>query len=169
MLSAVQQGRSPLVLTERRDHLELLAERLRPDLETLVVMRGGMGVRRRKAAIETLTQVPPGATRVLLATGRYIGEGFDDARLDTLFLAMPVSWRGTIQQYAGRLHRLHADKTVVVIYDYVDGAVPVLWRMHQRRLNGYAAIGYSVSAEDGEIDHTSTDAPTTALMTFAGP
>ena len=169
VLSAVQQGRSPLVLTERTDHLELLAGRLRPDLETLVVMRGGMGVKRRKAAIETLTQVPPGATRVLLATGRYIGEAFDDARLDTLFLAMPVSWRGTIQQYAGRLHRLHADKTVVVIYDYVDGAVPVLWRMHQRRLKGCAAIGYSVSAEDGAIAHTSTDAPATALMTFTGP
>ena len=133
-------------------------------------MRGGMGVRQRKAAIETLTQVPPGATRVLLAAGRYIGEGFDDARLDTLFLAMPVSWRGNRPgEFAGRLHRLHADKTVVVIYDYVDGGVPVLWRMHQRRLKGYAAIGYSVSAEDGEIDQTSTDAPTSALMTFTDP
>lgn len=158
VLSAVRQGRSPLVLTERTDHLELLAERLRPHVATLVVMRGGMGARQRTAAIETLAQVSPGAPRVLLAPGRYIGEGFDDARLDTLFLAMPVSWRGTIQQYAGRLHRLHATKKLVVIYDYVDGAVPVLWRMHQRRLKGYAAIGYSVSSDDGEVDLTG-DAP----------
>ncbi len=81
---------------------------------------------------------------VLLATGRYIGEGFDDARLDTLFLAMPVSWRGTIQRYADRLHRLYATKKVVQIYDYVDSAVPVLARMYERRLKGYSAIGYAI-------------------------
>jgi superfamily II DNA or RNA helicase len=91
---------------------------------------------------------PSGASslRVLLATGRYIGEGFDDARLDILFLALPVSWRGTVQQYAGRLHRLHERKCAVTIVDYVDVLVPRLARMHQKRLRGYAAIGYSVAA-----------------------
>jgi superfamily II DNA or RNA helicase len=76
------------------------------------------------------------------ATGSYIGEGFDDARLDTLFLAMPISWKGTLQQYVGRLHRLHENKRVVQVYDYVDAVVPMLRRMFERRLRGYRAIGY---------------------------
>jgi superfamily II DNA or RNA helicase len=76
-------------------------------------------------------------------TGRYIGEGFDDARLDTLFLTMPVSWKGTLVQYAGRLHRLHPGKTEVRIYDYVDREVPLFQRMFERRLRGYRAIGYA--------------------------
>ena len=95
--------------------------------------------------LEALKAIPDGAPRVLLATGRYIGEGFDDARLDTLFLALPVSWRGTIQQYAGRLHRLHDRKRAVTIVDYVDVRVPMLARMYQKRLLGYAAIGYGVT------------------------
>jgi superfamily II DNA or RNA helicase len=84
-----------------------------------------------------------------VATGRYIGEGFDDARLDTLFLATPISWRGTLQQYAGRLHRNHSNKREVQVYDYVDARVPMLLKMYQRRLKGYAAIGYEVK-QDGE-------------------
>jgi superfamily II DNA or RNA helicase len=103
-----------------------------------------MGVRQRRRLTEALASVPENEPRVLLATGRYIGEGFDDARLDTLFLTLPVSWRGTIQQYAGRLHRLHAGKQVVQIYDYVDVHVPVLLRMLKRRIAGYEEIGYSV-------------------------
>src|SRR5260221_7948474 len=93
-----------------------------------------MGAGERKAAMQRLKAIPDEAPRVLLATGRYIGEGFDDARLDTLSLALPVSWRGTVQQYARRLHRLHARKREGKIYDYVDGAVPILWKMHQKRL-----------------------------------
>jgi len=87
--------------------------------------------------------IPDNEERLVLATGRYIGEGFDDARLDTLFLALPVSWKGTLIQYTGRLHRLHSDKTEVHIYDYVDRNVPMLARMFERRLRGYRAIGYS--------------------------
>jgi superfamily II DNA or RNA helicase len=150
VLRAVAAGRSPLVLTERTNHLDLLASRLGPAVAHLVVLRGGMGAKQRRSTLATLAAIPPDEPRVLLATGRYIGEGFDDARLDTLFLAMPVSWRGTIQQYAGRLHRLHATKTVVRIYDYVDGAVPVLARMYDRRLKGYKAIGYAVQAAAAE-------------------
>lgn len=146
VLRAVADGRSPLVLTERTDHLDLLANRLGPAVPHLVVLRGGMGAKQRRSTLVTLAAIPPDEPRVLLATGRYIGEGFDDARLDTLFLALPVSWRGTIQQYAGRLHRLHATKLVVQVYDYVDAAVPVLARMYQRRLKGYKAIGYAIQA-----------------------
>ena len=83
---------------------------------------------------------------MILSTGRYIGEGFDDARLDTLFLAMPISWRGTLQQYAGRLHRLHSNKRVVQVYDYVDIHVPTLMRMYKKRVKGYEAIGYSMQS-----------------------
>jgi superfamily II DNA or RNA helicase len=87
---------------------------------------------------------------VILATGSYLGEGFDDARLDTLFLAMPVSWRGTLQQYVGRLHRLHDNKRVVQVYDYVDVQVPVFARMYEKRLRGYAALGYRIDPPPAE-------------------
>ncbi|HEY3081437.1 MAG TPA: DEAD/DEAH box helicase, partial [Chloroflexota bacterium] len=149
VLRAVSSGRSPLVLTARTDHLDLLAARLGSAAPHLVVLRGGMGAKQRRSTLARLAEIPPSEPRVLLATGRYVGEGFDDARLDTLFLAMPVSWRGTIQQYAGRLHRLHATKQVVQVYDYVDANVPVLARMYERRLKGYKAIGYAVQPPTG--------------------
>ncbi|MDI6895470.1 MAG: helicase [Bacillota bacterium] len=100
-----------------------------------------MGARQRREVAEQVAGVPDGEERVLVATGRYIGEGFDDARLDTLFLAMPVSWRAVLQQYAGRLHRLHEGKRVVMIYDYADVHVPVLVRMYGKRLKGYRLSG----------------------------
>jgi len=151
VLDALQSGRSPLVLTERTEHLEEMQRQLSSRVEHLVVLRGGMGAGERKGVFEKLKAIPDEAPRVLLATGRYIGEGFDDARLDTLFLALPVSWKGTVQQYAGRLHRLHDRKREVQIYDYVDVGVPMLARMYQKRLRGYAAIGYSVTADpDGD-------------------
>ena len=96
----------------------------------------------RRAAIEQLARIPDNEERLILATGRFIGEGFDDARLDTLFLAMPVSWRGTLVQYAGRLHRQHHAKTEVRILDYVDRNVPMLARMFDKRMRGYRAMGY---------------------------
>jgi superfamily II DNA or RNA helicase len=95
---------------------------------------------------EVLAGVPDGEQRLILATGSYIGEGFDDARLDTLFLAMPISWKGTLQQYVGRLHRLHDNKRVVEVYDYVDANVRMLARMYDRRLKGYGDMGYKVLA-----------------------
>ena len=96
--------------------------------------------------------------RVLLATGRYIGEGFDDARLDTLFLAMPVSWKGTLVQYAGRLHRIHVGKAEVRIYDYVDRNSPTLMRMFYKRIRGYRAMGYEPQ-ETAESAKTLCDLP----------
>jgi len=141
---AVGQGRWPIVLTERREHLDRLVELLSAEIKHLIVLRGGMGKKACRAAIEQLDAVGEGEPRVLLATGRYIGEGFDDARLDTLFLTLPVSWRGTIAQYAGRLHRLHDLKREVRIYDYADLNVPMLSRMFDRRCRGYEAVGYSI-------------------------
>ena len=147
VIGALDAGHSPLVLTERRDHLDFLAGRLRGFTRHLIVLQGGVGAKKRREALAALAAVPDGEEFLVLATGRYIGEGFDDARLDTLFLTMPVSWRGTVVQYTGRLHRLHPDKTEVRIYDYVDRRVPVLARMYKRRLTGYRAIGYAPSEE----------------------
>jgi superfamily II DNA or RNA helicase len=140
--AALEGGRSPIVLTERREHLELLASRLTKICSNTVVLRGGTGAKGRKEALARLRAIPASEARLVLATGRYIGEGFDDARLDTLFLAMPISWRGTLVQYAGRLHRPHPGKGEVRIVDYVDGQVPMLARMFERRMKGYRAIGY---------------------------
>jgi superfamily II DNA or RNA helicase len=144
VLEALSRDRSPVVLTERREHLDLLVTRLEPLVRNLVVLRGGMGIKQRRAVAEQLASIPDDEERVLVATGRYLGEGFDDARLDTLFLTMPISWKGTLAQYAGRLHRLHDQKTEVLIYDYADLQVPMLARMHSKRVKGYEAIGYRV-------------------------
>ena len=145
VLQALEQGRSPIVLTERRDHLDYLVGQLRGVARNLVVLRGGMGVKQRREVAEQLAGIPEEEERLLLAIGRFIGEGFDDARLDTLFLAMPVSWRGTLVQYAGRLHRKHRDKVDVRIFDYVDRRVPMLARMFDKRLAGYRAMGYELA------------------------
>jgi superfamily II DNA or RNA helicase len=144
-----------LVLTERTEHLDRLARLLDGQVQHLLVLRGGMGARARKRVAASLKSIPDEESRVLLATGRYIGEGFDDARLDTLFLALPVSWRGTIQQYAGRLHRAHASKRVVQIFDYVDDGVPMLLAMYKKRLRGYKEIGYSVAGDCSGLDTAS--------------
>lgn len=130
------------MLTERRDHLEQLTQRFSGFSKNVVVLKGGMGKRQLKAALGRLASIPDHEERLIIATGRYLGEGFDDARLDTLFLAMPISWKGTLAQYAGRLHRLHHLKTEVVVYDYVDHLVPTLARMAERRFRGYRALGY---------------------------
>jgi len=115
IIAAVDEGRSPIVLTERRDHLEYLATRLRGFTRHVVVLQGGMRARERGAALDQLAAIPDGEERLVLATGRYVGEGLDDARLDTLFLALPIAWKGTLVQYAGRLTRLHPQKTQVRI------------------------------------------------------
>ena len=150
VLSALEAGRSPLVLTARKDHAEQLAERLGRFARNVLFLRGGMGVKQRGAVMRRLETIPDTEERVLVATGRYIGEGFDDARLDTLFLAMPVAWRGTLAQYVGRLHRLHPAKREVLVYDYADEAVPALQRMAEKRIRGYRNLGYSVEQPGGE-------------------
>ena len=144
VLESVNAGRSPLVLTERNDHLDRLERELVQSVRHLVVLRAGMGKKQRQALSDRLAAIPPDEARVILATGKYVGEGFDDPRLDTLFLTLPVSWRGTIAQYAGRLHRLYDSKREVRIYDYADLNVPMLARMFDRRCRGYEAVGYTV-------------------------
>lgn len=143
VIRALEDGRSPILLTERKDHLEYFATRLERVARHLVVLQGGMGAKVRRDVRARLAAIPADEERLVLATGRYIAEGFDDARLDTLFLAMPVSWKGTLVQYTGRLHRLHPGKTEVRIYDYVDREVSMLLRMFEKRLRGYRAIGYA--------------------------
>jgi superfamily II DNA or RNA helicase/very-short-patch-repair endonuclease len=157
VLESIRHGRSPLVLTERNDHLDRLEESLAPAVAHLVVLRAGVGKKQRLALADRLAAIPDDEARVVLATGRYVGEGFDDSRLDTLFLTLPVSWRGTIAQYAGRLHRLHDGKREVRVYDYADLDVPMLSRMFDRRCRGYEAIGYTILLPASAIPGWPTD------------
>ena len=144
VLDALRNGRSPLVLTERTEHLKALADRLGQQVPQAITFQGGMGRKALSQALSRLAEPSHPGGRVVLATGKYIGEGFDDPRLDTLFLALPVSWRGTIAQYVGRLHRLHEGKREVRVYDYADLDVPMLSRMFDRRCRGYEAVGYTI-------------------------
>ena len=148
-LAAVAEERSPVVLTERRVHLETLHGLLEGRVAHLVVLRGGMGRREAAEARERISAIPPNEGRILLATGSYLGEGFDDARLDTLLLAMPISWKGRVTQYVGRLHRLREGKTEVRVYDYLDSNVALFNRMFDRRCRGYQALGYQVVLPPG--------------------
>ncbi len=148
VVAAAHAGRFPVLLTERRDHLDLLANLLAERVQNVIVMRGGMGKRQRQQLADRIASLPSDQPRVIVATGRYLGEGFDNDQLDTLFLGLPISWRGTLTQYAGRLHRLNAAKKEVTIYDYVDFEVPVLAKMYARRRAGYKAIGYEITLPD---------------------
>jgi len=151
ILRSLEAGRSPVVITERKDHLDLIAGRLSKFARNVIVLRGGMNAEQSRTATELLATTADHEERVLVATGRYLGEGFDDARLDTLFLTMPISWRGILAQYAGRLHRLHAAKREVVIYDYVDVNEPMLAKMAVKREAGYRSLGYR-AVPIGEFD-----------------
>jgi superfamily II DNA or RNA helicase/very-short-patch-repair endonuclease len=144
VMGAVSEGRSPLLLTERIEHVARLARRLSDEIPHVITLQGGMGRKELQGALDSLAHISENVGRVILATGRYIGEGFDDPRLDTLFLTLPVSWRGTISQYVGRLHRLHGGKREVRVYDYADLNVPMLARMFDRRCRGYESLGYTV-------------------------
>ena len=145
VLGAVREQRNPILLTERREHAELLGELLGQQGVSYELLRGGMGVKARKAVMERLDDA-----QVLIATGKYIGEGCDLPRLDTLFLALPISWKGSLAQYAGRIHRKAEGKEKVVIYDYVDYSLPMLERMFRKRQRGYEALGYTVTDSDKE-------------------
>ena len=142
VIRSLEEGRSPILLTERKDHLDYFAAHLQKFARHLLVLQGGMSSKEQRAVRAQLAAIPAHEERLVLATGRYLGEGFDDARLDTLFLALPVAWKGTLIQYTGRLHRLHPGKSEVHIFDYVDRDVPMLQRMFEKRLRGYRAIGY---------------------------
>ncbi len=153
VLRALQANRSPILITERRDHLDYFRDRLSRFVRNLVVLKGGMSAAERNAS-RVANEASAGQERLILATGRYIGEGFDDPRLDTLFLTMPISWKGTLVQYVGRLHRQHDGKTDVLVVDYVDGRVPLLMRMAAKRRTGYRALDYRVEEPSFVTNHS---------------
>ena len=159
LIQTLREGRSPLVLTERNEHLNSLTKQLAPEVRHLLVLRGGMRKKELDAISARLAAIPADEARVILATGRYVGEGFDDARLDTLFLTLPVSWHGTIAQYVGRLHRLYDGKREVRVYDYADLNVPMLARMFDRRGRGYEAIGYKMQLPGSAVPGWPADVP----------
>lgn len=145
IVDAHRAGRHILVLTERTEHLLALADLVGRSVADIIVLHGRLSVRERRRRLDTLSAMPSSEAQVVIATGRLVGEGFDHAPLDTLFLGMPVSWKGTLQQYAGRLSRAYASKTRIDIHDYVDGEIPVLARMWKRRSAGYRAIGFELA------------------------
>ena len=143
-LKAWQEGRKLLLLSERTDHITAIAAALAGQVPNLFLLHGRLSARQRSATLTALEALPPESARIVLATGRLVGEGFDHPPLDTLLLAMPVSWKGTVQQYAGRLHRQQTGKTSARIIDWLDLGHPVLQRMWERRLRGYRAMGYTL-------------------------
>jgi superfamily II DNA or RNA helicase len=144
ILAAYTEGRECLVLSERLEHLALLYEALKEKVSHLFMLKGGMGKKQLKAIMSEIQNVPVNENRIILATGKYLGEGFDLPCLDTLFLVFPFSWKGTLIQYTGRLNRTWYDKKEIRVYDYVDDKVPVLSRMYGRRLTGYKSLGFIV-------------------------
>ena len=149
---AFGQGRKILVLTERTDHLSAIEEQLVGRVESLFTLHGRMSKKQRSTLIGELEALPADAPRVILATGKLVGEGFDHPALDTLVLAMPVSWKGTLQQYAGRLHREHASKADVRIIDFIDAGHPALLRMWSKRQAGYKAMGYRFADSSSSME-----------------
>jgi superfamily II DNA or RNA helicase len=151
IVDAYQQGRKILVLTERTEHLAAIEAALSERVPSLVTLQGRASKKQRVAALAKLEALAPAAPRVLLSTGKLVGEGFDHPPLDTLVLAMPISRKGTLQQYAGRLHREHAGKTHVQIIDFVDTGHPALVRMWAKRQIGYRAMGYRVVTQAADL------------------
>ncbi|MEI6154505.1 MAG: DEAD/DEAH box helicase family protein, partial [Deltaproteobacteria bacterium] len=142
IIDTMREKRSPIVLTERKEHLEMLRQSLQDSVKHIIVLHGGMKASARKEMIAMLSEIPDTEERLILATGQYIGEGFDDPRLDTLFLAMPFSFKGKMIQYTGRLYRQYKGKSEIRIYDYVDRNIDILSRMYERRLKTYKLLEY---------------------------
>ena len=143
-LALLAEGRTPILLTERKEHALRLANLLEGKAQHLFLLVGSDSQKEKREKLSALRMVPSQETLVVVATGKYIGEGFDEPRLDSMLLAMPISWKGTLAQYAGRLHRNYDGKQEVRIYDYVDVHIPMLERMYHKRLRGYAELGYQV-------------------------
>ncbi len=138
----VGSGRTPIILTNRTSHVTLLAEKLKTTIPNVITLTGSDTTKDKREALQRLQTISPSEPLVIVATGKYVGEGFDYPRLDTLFLALPISWKGLVAQYAGRLHRENEGKKDVRIYDYIDIHEPVCDSMYRKRLKGYASIGY---------------------------
>ena len=141
---AVEAGRTPIILTNRTAHVTILAEKLRDKVKNVVTLTGTGSTKEKWETLQHLHEISKEEPLAIVATGKYVGEGFDYPRLDTLFLALPVSWKGLVAQYAGRLHRENDGKKDVRIYDYIDIHEPVCDNMYRKRLKGYASIGYKI-------------------------
>ena len=153
VIEAVENNRTPIILTQRTEHVVRLSEMIKNQTDTQIITLVGADSTKVKAKMmESLANIPREEKLIIIATGKYVGEGFDYPRLDTLFLASPIAWKGTLAQYAGRLHREYPNKQDVMIYDYVDIHVPVLERMYHKRLNGYAQIGYKALSAHNQPD-----------------
>jgi superfamily II DNA or RNA helicase len=153
---AVLKGRTPVILTQRKEHVLQLAAILENQTKAhIITLLGADSAKTKSKMAESLAAIPQEERLIIIATGKYIGEGFDYPRLDTLFLASPIAWKGTLAQYAGRLHREYPGKQDVIVYDYVDIHIPVLERMYHKRLTGYAQIGYKVLSSKNEPDRIS--------------
>ena len=152
---AVNTGRTPIILTNRTAHVSVLAEKLKATIKNVISLTGAGTTREKREAMQRLQTIPDSEQLVIVATGKYVGEGFDYPRLDTLFLALPISWKGLLTQYAGRLHREYEGKKDVRIYDYIDIHEPICNSMYRKRLKGYAAIGYKTinTAQPTLFDH----------------
>ena len=146
VLACVNEGRNCLVLSERVAHVQTLASLIQKSFPDIFVLVGGQTSTKSSSLLQKIRTAPLDKPIVICATGKYIGEGFDESRLDTLFLAMPVSWEGILAQYAGRLHRLYSGKTEVRVYDYIDDQAVMLERMYNKRLRTYRSLGYQVCA-----------------------
>ena len=144
VIEALKEGRSPIILTSRTAHVEILANLLKPHCPNVITLVGSESTKEKRLKMEYLQSIPSIEPLVIVATGKYVGEGFDYARLDTLFLVSPIAWKGIVAQYAGRLHREFDGKEDVQIYDYIDIRVPVCESMYRKRLKGYASIGYRI-------------------------
>ena len=151
--AAVKEGRTPLVLSDRIEHLKLLKDYLKDTARHVIVITGKGTQKQKKEQLEILNKVPASESLIVLATGKYAGEGFDNPRLDTLMLAMPFSWKGTLAQYCGRLHRNFTGKEEVLIYDYVDFRLPVFDRMYRNRLKGYKQLGYTIKPDSNSVQN----------------
>lgn len=143
--SNLSEGRTPIILTARTAHVDLLAEECRKICPNVIRLVGNDSAKAKREVMAQLSHVPDDEPLVVVATGKYVGEGFDLPRLDTLMLALPVSWKGLIAQYTGRLHRNYPGKTETRIYDYIDLRVPICDSMYRKRLHGYKAVGYSIA------------------------
>jgi len=153
VLEELDQGASPILLTERLEHVKNFETLFKGFAKNIIILTGGMSKKDEQTKMEKLKEMPDDQERLVIATGKYIGEGFDNERLDTMFLTMPIAWKGTLQQYIGRLHRLHKNKSVVKVYDYVDHREAIFKKMFERRKQGYKTLGY-VNEESSGLNNS---------------
>lgn len=149
IIKVFELGSTPLILTERIEHLNILSNMLSEHIDKIIILKGGMKTKQRKFALDMIKSFSKDERFIIIATGKFIGEGFDESRLDTLFLTMPISWKGVLEQYAGRLQRIYEGKNIVKIYDYIDNNVPILVKMYNKRLKGYKNLDYNINENAG--------------------